>query len=93
MLLLLESQVSGVEGDLTIDGLMHSNKCAELNKHLHPLTSVVARAAVGSSSVGQPAAVACIVPAQPTAACAAVMPEHQLSKEHHSDFSMTKQAD
>lgn len=43
-------------------------------QYLHPLTSAVARAAVGSSSVYQPVAAACIVPALPTAACAAVMP-------------------
>lgn len=43
-------------------------------QYLHPLTSAVARAAVGSSSVYQPVAAACIVPALPTAACAVVMP-------------------
>lgn len=46
-------------------------------QHLRLLTSAAAHVAVGSSSVCQPVAAACIVPALPTAAGAAVMPGHE----------------
>lgn len=52
--------------------------------HLHPPTFAVARVVVGSSSVCQPVTAACIVPALPTAACAAVTPRHPFKLQTYS---------
>lgn len=49
----------------------------EYKQNLHPLTFAGALAAVGFFSVCQPVTAACIVPALPTAACAAVMPGNE----------------
>lgn len=54
--------------------LLMGSKTGTISMCLHPLVFVVVHVAVGSSSVCQPAAAACNVPAPLTAVCAAVMP-------------------